>query len=212
MSGNPTSEQFGNYQLACNYFNEALFDGKLPPCLLNFSRKAKTRGFFAFNRWEQGDLRTHEISLNPDVLARPPIEIMSTLVHEMVHLWQYTYGKPSGSYHNQEWDKKMESLGLMPSTTGEVGGKKTGHKVTHYVMEGGEFKNAFEKMPKEYYLPWQSSGESKQMGSRQDKVKYSCPTCKTNIWGKAGLELICKSCAQDFVQRQEVVSASAVTR
>lgn len=46
---------------------------------------------------------------------------MQTIVHEMVHLWQYEFGKPSHrTYHNKEADKM--AIGLMPSNT-DLGGK-----------------------------------------------------------------------------------------
>ena len=97
-NSSPTNEQFVRYQEAYNYFNRELFNGELLPCLLNFSRYKGASGFFAYKRWfnkESGD-HTHEISLNPDLLLRPMDEIMSTLVHEMAHQWQFDCGKPSG--------------------------------------------------------------------------------------------------------------------
>ena len=60
----PTADQFGAYRAAFDYFNERLFAGALPRCLLNFSRKSKrTRGFFAPHRWEGDGGRTHDARL-----------------------------------------------------------------------------------------------------------------------------------------------------
>jgi predicted SprT family Zn-dependent metalloprotease len=44
----------------------------------------------------------HELALNPDsFIGRTDEMILSTLVHEMVHVWQQTYGKPPRrSYHD----------------------------------------------------------------------------------------------------------------
>ncbi|WP_234498062.1 hypothetical protein [Vibrio maritimus] len=33
----------------------------------------------------------------------------------------------------------------------------------------------------------------------QTRQKYSCPQCAVNVWGKAGLHLICGDCQVDFV-------------
>ena len=33
----------------------------------------------------------------------------------------------------------MQSIGLMPSDTGEPGGKRHGQQMTHYIIEGGPF-------------------------------------------------------------------------
>jgi hypothetical protein len=46
----PTLEQFTKYHRAWEYFNTALFGGKLRPCLLNFSRHRGSLGFFTPNR------------------------------------------------------------------------------------------------------------------------------------------------------------------
>lgn len=195
----PTAEQFGAYQKAFAYFNETLFGGSLPECILNFSRKGKTRGFFASERWQKGESNTHEISLNPDVLDREPIETMSTLVHEMVHLWQFEYGNYSkNGYHNSEWAAKMESIGLMPSNTGEPGGSRTGSKMTHYIIYDGLFQKAFEAMPSKFLIPW-ASFAVKSQGPRKDKIKYTCPKCNSNVWGKTDLSIVCGICKEIFV-------------
>jgi hypothetical protein len=44
----------------------------------------------------------------------------------------------------------MEAIGLIPSATGELGGKRTGWRVSHYVASGGKFAKAFEQMPEKY--------------------------------------------------------------
>jgi hypothetical protein len=34
----------------------------------------------------------------------------------------------------------------------------------------------------------------REVGDKSNRVKYSCPGCKTNVWGKPGLKLICEPC------------------
>jgi hypothetical protein len=151
------------------------------------------------NGWHRGDERTHEISLNPDVLDRPLAESMGTLVHEMVHLWQHTFGEPSRrGYHDREWADKMEAIGLMPSSTGRPGGKRTGDHMTHYVIEGGPFTVAFAAMPPEYRLPWLSGApaDGAKKPPRADKVKYACGGCGVAVWGKSGLHIACLDCGR----------------
>jgi predicted SprT family Zn-dependent metalloprotease len=47
----------------------------------------------------------HELALNPDeFIGRTDEMILSTLVHEMCHVWQQTYGKsPRRGYHDRQW-------------------------------------------------------------------------------------------------------------
>jgi hypothetical protein len=199
--GAPTLEQFTAYQAMAEYFNQQLFGGTLPPIFLNLSRKGRhTLGFFAPHRWEKGDAVTHEISLNPQFLKeRLPVEIAATLVHELCHLWQEQFGTPSGtSYHNREWAAKMEAVGLMPSDTGRPGGKRTGQRMSHYILPGGPFAPVFQAMPREYALPWTCSEPARKRapaGRRPpSKVKYTCPGCGANAWGKPDLRLRCGGC------------------
>lgn len=84
------------------------------------------------------------------------LETLQTLVHEMVHLWQHHFGEPGrGRYHNGEWAKKMEAIGLMPSDTGQPGGKRVGDQMSDYAIEGGEFlRVARMLLTEEFTLSW----------------------------------------------------------
>jgi len=61
----PTNSQFAAYRAMWDYFNVTLFGSALRKVFLNFSRRARSLGFFAPKRWESGAQVTHEISLNP---------------------------------------------------------------------------------------------------------------------------------------------------
>lgn len=225
LPATPTEQQFEALNKAYQYFNGVLFDGQLPGCILNFSRKKGTHGFMAPGRWRrvgEKNYTTHEISLTPYTLYREPMLVFSTLVHEQVHLWQWDFGTPSRSgYHNQEWAAKMGEIGLMPSDTGEQGGKKTGQNMTHYIIEGGRYEQAFNAMPAEFILPFTSlegdimkaqltgggtSGSPGEPepgksavatgGKSREKTKYTCPGCEANVWGKPGLNLLCGECKE----------------
>lgn len=222
----PTEDQFNALNGAFRYFNKALFGNELPGCILNFSRLRNTHGFLAPYRWRRRESKshdTHEISLTPTTLYRTPIEIYSTLVHEMVHLWQVVFGNPSrNGYHNREWAEKMKEVGLMPSDTGRQGGKETGQQMTHYIITGGNYERVFNEMPETFILPFVSldgdlmkglieggtgtkgeeTGEPdeqtrKRMKLRtpaRNKTKYTCPGCQTNVWGRPGLQIRCDEC------------------
>jgi predicted SprT family Zn-dependent metalloprotease len=202
----PTDEQFGAYQAMFDFLNARLFGGELPAVILNFSRKARTLGFFAPERWERSDgTVVHEISLNPRYLReRGPRDAASTLAHEMAHLWQQVYGKPGrGGYHNRQWAAKMDDIGLTPSSTGAEGGKRTGDRVSHFIVDGGPFDVAFAAMPAECLLPWACGEPDKAAVEKpRSKVKYSCGTCGINAWGKPELAIICGECGEQLEEAE----------
>jgi predicted SprT family Zn-dependent metalloprotease len=122
----------------------------------------------------------------------------------MAHLWQQDHGKPSrANYHNKEWARKMEEIGLIPSSTGKEGGKKTGQKMTHYIMSNGPFTKAFNDLSKKS-IDYISSPLLKTEGKKRtaSKIKYSCQ-CGNNVWGKPSLMIICVGCNTIFLEENE---------
>ncbi len=221
---NHTTNQYQYLERLYKYYNQELFNSELPDILFTLSRTSKASGYFASNRWKDANGKyVHEISINPDgIKERFDVEFHQTLVHEMCHLWQVDFGDPGRKgYHNKEWAEKMISVGLMPSTTGREGGKITGQNMSDYVMEGGEFQNAFKKiqenrmdpLPLEpenshlYCKETNSDGsviflpipkEEKPRTKTGTRVKYSCE-CGQNIWGKKDLKVYCLDCNSDFL-------------
>jgi len=169
-------------------------------------------GFFCPERWQKDDEVVHEISLNPDLLKRPPEKSMSTLAHEMSHQWQHDLGTPPRRcYHDKEWAGKMKEIGLIPSDTGEPGGKETGQKMDHYIDPDGNFIQAFKKMPHEFKLPWLSGGgdeeKEKEKKPTIKKIKLTCPGCEMTIWILAddvGRQVSCDDCGETFVTKDQV--------
>jgi hypothetical protein len=184
-------------QRAYDHFNEALFDGLLPDCLITLSNEMRSAyGYYRnhpFTNTKKNDQSTDEISLNPFTFSgRTDREIYSTLVHEMVHLWQHHFGVDNKkTHHDKEWATKMEAIGLMPSSTGAPGGKRTGRRVSHYIIEGGMFDLADKKF--KGVIAWRGAPQVVvKKGSK--RTKYTCPGCDTNAYGKADLYLVCGDC------------------
>jgi len=219
MSISPAKAQIKSIEKAYAYFNRVLFFRKLPECVLTLgSPGKKSLGSMLSYSWitdVEGEI-FHQITLDRRVFAYVPMEVHSTLVHEMVHLWQYEYGTPSKNapYHNKEWARKMKEVGLIPSHTGDVGGKETGNKVSHYIESGGRFEKAFNKLPASCSYPLttrmpdelypakvrvvpsrknQNKEENRQR-SGTSKATYICPKCGQRAYGSQKLMLNCGVC------------------
>lgn len=148
----PTEKTYGQIQYAYDFFNRALFDACLPEVVFTYHRQNRVMGYASFQRWEQAkSVYVDEIAINPEYFTKYPlIEICQTLVHEMTHIWQGHFGKPGRrGYHNQQWASKMQEIGLMPSSTGEPGGAKTGEAMMDYVILDKPFMRACKTLVKE---------------------------------------------------------------
>jgi hypothetical protein len=158
VAATPTRQTYHELQWAYDHFNRVLFAGQLPSCLITLQREKATFGYFSSKRFACSDGQiTDEIALNPAYFAVVPlVETLQTLGHEMCHLWQWHFGRPGrGRYHNEQWAGKMESLGLMPSSTGKPGGRRTGDHMGDYAVEGGAFLAACaELLTESFTLSW----------------------------------------------------------
>lgn len=154
----PTEQIYQELQDAYTHFNDRLFDNALPPCLITLQRERRTFGYFSRDRFVSRVGETvDEIALNPGYFGVRTIkESLSTLVHEMVHMWQFHHGKPARrGYHNKEWAAAMEDIGLMPSDTGAEGGRRVGEKMSHYVIPGGAYDVACDELlTQDFVLTW----------------------------------------------------------
>ena len=224
----PTREAYQELLQAFDFYNNALFGGKLPRCLITMQRERNTYGYFSPDRWAKlngkkvaNDGIVDEIALNPSHFATRSVEeSLSTLVHEMVHLQQHHFGKPGrGRYHNKEWATMMDVVGLCPSDTGKEGGNRTGDHMSHYIVDFGPFDLATQKLlDGGFSLSWldrvfttpktggRSGGEVGIVGgglteppaAKKTRDKYSCPSCGLNAWAKPGISLTCTKCQKDL--------------
>ncbi|WP_347990350.1 SprT-like domain-containing protein [Methylomonas sp. AM2-LC] len=154
----PTAITYAELQLAYDTFNRRLFNNELPECLITLQRSNTSVGYFSADRFSNlAGQKIDEIAMNPTYFAVVPlVEIMQTVAHEMTHLWQHHFGDSGrGRYHNAQWAKKMESIGLMPSSTGQPDGNKTGDSIADYPIEGGQFIQACEELlTNDFKISW----------------------------------------------------------
>jgi hypothetical protein len=144
---NPTQDTYPELESAYDHFNKELWKGELPHCLLTLQRHSDSDGYFNADRFMHSNhdgVRSHEIALNPSHFVVNPLQYtLSIIVREMVSLRQHLAGTPGRRrYRNTQWAEWMQEVGLMPTITGEPGGRMTGEKVRHYIIEDGPFDRA----------------------------------------------------------------------
>lgn len=199
-----TPAEYNAFQQAYDFFNRELFSGTLPHVLVTLQRHAKAYGYFSPERFigRTEKEAAHELALNPDHFGRTDELILSTLVHEMVHVWQKAHGKmPRRGYHDRQWAQKMKEVGLHPSDTAQPGGKETGQNMGHYIIEHGPFAVAFGRLHATgFRLRWQSrtaEADRTRKAKKASKTKYTCPDCGQNAWARPEAQLICGACYDD---------------
>lgn len=152
----PTLRMARDLQVAYSFFNEELFGGLLPPCLITLRGDRQSYGYFKPMQFVSHDGKdySHEIALNPSFIpCRPIKDTMSTLVREMTHVWQMTCGRVSRiGYHNREYGMRLKSIGLIPYVPPKDDKEKvnpdriSGENLLHTIEKGGLFDKACDRL------------------------------------------------------------------
>ncbi|WP_219096281.1 hypothetical protein [Pseudomonas sp. UMAB-40] len=157
----PTRETYSELQQAYDFLNTELFESRLPETMITLQRQHDTYGYFSANQFVNmgSGENTHEIALNPIYfVVRSIPETLSVLAREMVTLDLLLNSgskPPRRRYRNKEWADMCESIGLMPTDTGKPGGRRTGDSVETYIIEGGLFDLATQRLLEtDFQLSW----------------------------------------------------------
>lgn len=177
---------------AFQFFNEQLFNGEQPDTVMNVAHlnlrqraDQQIAGVFA--------PRTTELNHNSIELDFSYVcecldtdnlrSLMATLVHEMVHQWNYINHPEEHrkNGHSKTWRARMAELGLAPR---KVGLRWTTAGVTQDILEHGIFARVYEVFPealaaKFLMYPKQKRPIQKKKVIQQRWYVYTCPTCGT---------------------------------
>ena len=174
------------------------------------------------------DTKLQYMGINPDYLDRNIGEILSTICHELCHVYEHAYIHiPRGGYHDKQWANLMEECGLEP-----IYNNSSKTSVTHKIVPGGVFEKFVtdftEKYGADYFNIVSYSIEvakrtRKELGIEEpedddspkpdnadkpikkynrNKIKYVCHGCGLKVWGKSGLDISCNECMETLEEEE----------
>lgn len=181
--------------------NNRYFDGELEtPVITIAPDTCRAYGWFTtWRAWKETDHKDgdgyYEINITSDYLDRTPVEIASTLLHEMVHLHCAMKGikdtSRGGNYHNKEFKKAAEAHGLEVEKT-----RKSGFGSTTPTPETAEYLKSL-NLKFDLYRPTPEKGK-KVVKRKSSTRKYVCPVCGAIIRATKELNVICGDCEVPF--------------
>ena len=124
---NPTAKTYAALNQAFDFFNVSLFGGELPACLVTLQRKNKAYGYFAGGRFgsKDGAEITDEIALNPSHFkSRTDEQSLSTLAHEMAHLWQHHGSRRGAATTTRNGRRRCTRSACTLPTPADLAGRK----------------------------------------------------------------------------------------
>ena len=111
--------------------NEEFFEATLSRPTITIQSTPKAYGHFSLrdDTWISKNGMSHEINIGAGTLARPIENVCATLLHEMVHYYNYIHGiqdcSRGNTYHNKRFKVAAEQRGLCVEHSDKYGWSHT---------------------------------------------------------------------------------------
>lgn len=198
--------------------NKSSFNNNLPePAILiqNRGNKKNVLGWCSTKEiWvnEKDKEKKYEINIVAEYLNRSIYEIMSTLLHEMIHLHNLVNDikdtSRSGTYHNKKFKEIAEAHGLIIERSPKIGwslsslAPGTKNLIDSFNLN----ENSFNLFRVDRNMQPIKNGDDED-GENIEKPKtssrkYICPGCGAIIRASKEIRVICGDCMVEFVKEE----------
>lgn len=184
---------------AYDVLNVELFSAVLPGAVFVLDTNPRSSAFFKPQSIPANGKNEDAIGINGPLASRlPPVDALSLLCRQMVTQWQYHFGSPSrAGYFNSEWIAEMNRIGL---AVHREEGRRLGFSAVHSVVPGSPFQRVAAKLIDDGFAASLLSPVATPLksvhGRSGSRIRYRCADCGVNVWGKAGLSIVCGLCHQ----------------
>jgi len=191
--------------------NEEYFESALSRPTITIQSTPKAYGHFSLREdtWVSKLGGTHEINIGAGTLSRPIEEVTATLLHEMVHYYNYQNGiqdcSRGNTYHNKRFKVAAEARGLCVEHSDKYGWSHTSptEDLLDFIIENGLTDILINRNE---FTGFQITGTGAHSGTRitppprtSSTRKYICPCCGNSVRATKIVNIACLDCRQQMV-------------
>lgn len=155
-------------------------------------------------------LYRYELNIGAGTLDRPIESVVSTMLHEMVHIYNLMNDiqdcSRGNTYHNKKFKDKAESVGLCIEYDKRIGWSITSptEELIEYIIGKG-WTDICINRDEGFSFGGSSGGKSTSGGNSTDDTplkkpsstrKYMCPCCGMSVRATREVRIICADCAE----------------
>lgn len=211
-------KQLTSYNRAAGYLNkifdllnEEYFESTLSRPTITIQSTPKAYGHFSLREdtWVSKLGSTHEINLGAGTIARPIEEICATLLHEMVHYYNYVNGiqdcSRGNTYHNKRFKAAAEARGLIVDHSDKYGWSHTspGDSLLQFCLDNDLTDILINRNE---FCGYRVTGTGTHSGTAttlppktSSTRKYLCPCCGNSVRATKAVNIACLDCAEQMV-------------
>ncbi len=195
------SELSAAMMAAFNKINADWFGGELEKVIITFEEgyKKGAYGWICTSKdWKQNGTERYHINISSDYLDRSVYDVLSTLVHEMCHLYNLQQGiqdtSRSNIYHNKIFKDTAEAHGLNCEHIDKAGWARTSctDKLKLWIDENITF-NSF------HVYKQRTDNTDKHTKPKQSSRKYVCPCCGLIVRATKEAHISCIDCNEEML-------------
>lgn len=198
---------------AFHFFNKTFYNNALPePSILvqNRGNRKNVLGWCTVNKiWRDYSVneKKYEITLVAEYLHLGMLPILSTLLHEMAHLYNLVNNiqdvTRGGTYHNKKFKEIAEKSGLIIEHH-----KSYGWTITHLqqftinLIKNSDIKEEaftlYRIDPFQKQIEDEEETEETTEKPKSSRRKYICPSCEVKISANKEVNVVCGDCGVAF--------------
>ena len=194
--------------------NREFFESTLTRPTITIQSTPKAYGHFSLNKdtWISKLGGTHEINIGAGTLARPIESVVATLLHEMVHYFNYVNGvqdcSRGNTYHNKRFKDAAESRGLIITHSNQYGWSHTepSDELLEFVLKNDLTDILINRNEATYFRVGGGSGAHSGAGGTvtpprtSSTRKYICPCCGMSVRATRTVRIACVDCEEQMVE------------
>lgn len=209
-------KQLTSYNRVAGYLNKVFdllnaefFENALSRPTITIQSTPKAYGHFSLREdtWISTLGGTHEINIGAGTLSRPIEEVAATLLHEMVHYYNYQLGiqdcSRGNTYHNRRFKEAAESHGLLVRHHEKYGWTITrpSDRLLEVILK---YDLSDILLSRNEYSGFSSVGTGgADFGSatprKSSSRKYACPCCGMSIRATRAVNVACMDCDEPLL-------------
>ena len=194
--------------------NQEFFEGTLSRPTITIQSTPKAYGHFSLNKdtWISKLGGTHEINIGAGTLARPIEEVVATLLHEMVHYYNFLLGvqdcSRGNTYHNRRFKEAAEARGLIITHSERYGWSHTtpSDTILEFCLRYGLTEILINRNEATYFRVGGGTGTHNGGGvgvitpRTSSTRKYICPCCGMSVRATRTVRIACMDCDEQMVE------------